>query len=129
MNSSNNIIYFLNKARKASLNSQVPKTRIGAILVKNGKVISTGWNKLQNNRLYGTFSQWRESIHAEVDCLLNAPYTQIPGSVLYVYREHKNGDLAMCRPCEYCMRFITHSKIKRIIYTTSDISGFREEKI
>lgn len=46
-------------------------------------------------------------------------------AVLYLYRENKLGELAMCRPCKECMSFIRACAIKKIYYTTYD--GYAEE--
>jgi deoxycytidylate deaminase len=46
---------------------------------------------------------------------------------LYVYRELRNGKMAMSRPCEACMAVIKKMGIKKIHYTTPD--GFATEKL
>src|SRR5690606_41222030 len=44
-------------------------------------------------------------VHAEIDCIGKLRY--IPrGSILFIGRLDMNGNPAMCRPCEACLRLI-----------------------
>lgn len=66
-------------------------------------------------------------LHAEMMCLLNIRDMDIDFSKveLYIYREDKNGNLAICRPCAACMKMIDNLGIKKIHYTTD--GGFANE--
>jgi len=120
------ILYYLNKAKIKSKKSNHYKVKIGAILVNKGKVVSTGFNKLRHNR-HRQYSRWQNSVHAEIDCLLKAGNSA--GGTLYVYRENKNGELAICKPCIFCQILIREKNIKKIIYTTSYYPNYVEEYI
>jgi len=119
--------YFLDKARQESLKSSY-KYRLGAVLVRKGKIISRGYNKISHNPLK-FFRKWDNSIHAEIDCIIKAPYEMVEGSTLYIFRELKTGELAMARPCEFCLAYIHYRKLKKIVYTISEYPGYLEEKI
>lgn len=69
----------------------------------------------------------KPTLHAEISCLLQIKDMDIDFSKinLYIYREDKNGNLAMCRPCKACMKFIDDLGIKHIYYTTD--KGFAKE--
>ena len=112
------------------------KFQIGAVLVKGHKIISSGCNssdrtdpiqaKLDSEK-YGVECPGR--IHAETDCLL--PFIKkrknLNGAVLYVYREHKDGTLAMSRPCSSCMQLIRQCGIRDIVYYVE--GGIAREKL
>ena len=51
----------------------------------------------------------------------------LSNAAIYVYRVHKNGTLAMSRPCPSCMQLIKDVGIKRVFYTTEN--GYVYEKI
>ena len=53
--------------------------------------------------------------------------TDLTDAKIYVYRENKNGELRMCRPCPACMEIIKERGIRDIYYTTGD--GYCHERI
>ena len=46
---------------------------------------------------------------------------------LYVYRQKKDGSLALSKPCQYCEQLISESTIKEVHYTVTN--GYRTEKL
>lgn len=102
--------------RIAKLQSYFSKMnpKVGAVLVK-GKYLFAGHNKLKTHTKYANPSihEWL-SIHAEMDCLNRARIEQAES--IYVYRE-LDGNPAMARPCNGCMRFLKEAGIERIFYT------------
>lgn len=88
--------------------------QMGAVLVLRKHTIG-GYNKEKTHPTYANPEiHERKSIHAELDCLNNAP--SLEEGVLYVYRE-LNDMPAMARPCNHCMKFIKDAGIKKIYYT------------
>ena len=76
-----------------------PNPMVGAVIVKDGRVISEGWH-----RAYG-------GLHAETDAL--ASCTESPaGATMYVTLE----------PCAMCAGLIAHARISRVVF------GARDEK-
>ena len=67
--------------------------------------------------------------HAELAALvpLIRDGIDLSNAAIYVYRAHKNGTLAMSRPCPSCMQLIKDVGIKRVFYTTEN--GYAYEKI
>lgn len=121
------IFYQLHKAKKESLKSTHPKVKIGVVVVKNGKIISRGFNQMRHTTLR-KYSKWSNSLHAEVHALSKLTINQSEKATMYIYREDRNYNLAMCKPCPTCQKFITDMKIKKIIYTISKKPGFIIEK-
>lgn len=95
----------------------------GAVLVKKGKVISVGFNKVKTHpKSPHPFNQ----IHAEVDAIFNSR-TNLKGTELYIYRETKDGLPAMSKPCAHCQKLINSVGIKRIYYSIPN--GYKGETL
>jgi len=93
----------LEQAQLAALAGEVP---VGAILVRDGQVISKGFNKPITNH--------DPSAHAEMLALRQAALTEqnyrLPGTTLYVTLE----------PCTMCAGAILHARVDRIVYGAPD---------
>jgi len=93
----------LEQAQLAALAGEVP---VGAILVRDGQVISKGFNKPITNH--------DPSAHAEMLALRQAALAEqnyrLPGTTLYVTLE----------PCTMCAGAILHARVDRIVYGAPD---------
>lgn len=93
----------IEQAQLAAQSGEVP---VGAVLVRNGEVISKAFNKPITNH--------DPSAHAEMLALREAALMQenyrIPGSTLYVTLE----------PCAMCSGAILHARIERVVYGAPD---------
>jgi deoxycytidylate deaminase len=106
---------YFSVARKASLKSNHPNHRLGAVVAHGRKIIAIGWNKYKTNpRSPHPFKH----IHAEIAALIQCK-DQARGADLYVYREGKDGSPRLSKPCKHCMAAIQAAGIRRIFYTTS----------
>ena len=126
---------FFRVAKNVSELSDFPRVKIGAVVVNKHRIISSGYNsKHKTHRLQAEYNKERFDgyssgmIHAEMSALLPLiNRVDLSKATLYVYREQKNGELGMCRPCKACMAIIKELGIKKIHYTTPD--GYAEEYI
>ena len=93
----------IEQAQIAAQSGEVP---VGAVLVRDGKVISKAFNKPITNH--------DPSAHAEMLALREAALIEenyrIPGSTLYVTLE----------PCALCSGAMLHARIDRVVYGASD---------
>lgn len=93
----------LSEARKAAARGEVP---IGAVLVKEGRVLARGHNR--------PLSGSDPTAHAEIVALRKAARKvgnyRLPGSTLYVTVE----------PCPMCLGAIIQARVGRIIYGAED---------
>jgi deoxycytidylate deaminase len=66
--------------------------------------------------------------HAEISALLPLirDKVDLSNASLYVFRQHKDGTLAMARPCSSCQKMIRQMKIKKCFYTIEN--GYAVEK-
>lgn len=127
------------KAAKAmSELSDWERTKMGCVVVYKHKIISSGCNGCKTNPLQKKYNKYRfgeddgqHCVHAEVDALsslVGRRDIDFSHVSLYVYRNHKNGNLAIARPCDSCMALIKALGI-RSLYYTGDGSYIYEELI
>jgi len=87
----------------------------GAVLVRNGKVISSGHNKVTTrcpSHMY--------SVHAEMAAIKQSSSNELKDAQLYVVRVRKCGHVAESRPCRKCQQFMKLHGISRCYFTTDD---------
>jgi tRNA(adenine34) deaminase len=93
----------IEQAQLAAQSGEVP---VGAVLVRNGQVISKAFNKPIANH--------DPSAHAEMLALREAALAdenyRIPGSTLYVTLE----------PCAMCSGAMLHARVDRVVYGAPD---------
>ena len=93
----------LDQAKLAAMAGEVP---VGAVLVKNGKIISRGFNQPIGNS--------DPSAHAEMMALRAAAHIEsnyrLPGTTLYVTLE----------PCIMCAGAMLHARVERVVFGAAD---------
>lgn len=111
---------FINIAKEIAFASKCVSKQVGAVIVKDGRVLSTGYNGTptgyQNCCDYwqGNYTkehhEWSKTyeIHAEMNAIIWAARKGIPieGATIYVTLE----------PCSECSKNLIASGIKRIVY-------------
>jgi len=104
---------FINIAKETSTLSHCVRSKVGAVLVKDGNIISFGYNGTPS----GMSNICEENdvtlpyvIHAEINVILKAAKTgnSVDGSTLYL----------TLSPCIDCSKVILQSGIKRVVYLT-----------
>ncbi|MBU3589861.1 tRNA adenosine(34) deaminase TadA [Polynucleobacter sp. 80A-SIGWE] len=93
----------LDQAKLAAAAGEVP---VGAVLVRDGQVISTGFNQPITNS--------DPSAHAEMMALRAAAHNEsnyrLPGTTLYVTLE----------PCTMCAGAMLHARVERVVFGAAD---------
>jgi tRNA(adenine34) deaminase len=93
----------LDQAKLAAIAGEVP---VGAVLVRDGEVISTGFNQPITNS--------DPSAHAEMMALRAAAKEEsnyrLPGTTLYVTLE----------PCTMCAGAMLHARVDRVVFGATD---------
>ena len=109
-------------AIQAAIKSRAPHFRVGAALLKGGKVIRVGYNRFRKTCPCAT--NMFQTIHAEHDCLNGIPYETLRKSFLFVVRITPAGNLAMARPCSHCEKYIRQLPLRGVYFTnvTGEIS-------
>ena len=117
--------YYMNMAVAASLRSTCMRRKVGAVIVKDNRILSTGYNGAPSglpncidncNRCYrsahnipsGQMLDMCYAVHAEQNAIMNALKTgeDLRGAVLYVNTY----------PCVTCFKLTVQSGIKEIYY-------------
>jgi tRNA(adenine34) deaminase len=93
----------LDQAKLAAMAGEVP---VGAVLVRDGKIISRGFNQPIGNS--------DPSAHAEMIALRSATQLEsnyrLPGTTLYVTLE----------PCIMCAGAMLHARVERVVFGAAD---------
>ena len=111
-------VMYLKIAELISQQSYCTKRHVGAIIVKDGAIVSTGYNGtisgFENICEYrneaGELKTKPDVLHAEANAITKVACSTISteGSTIYV----------TCSPCIECAKLIIQSKITRVVYHT-----------
>lgn len=110
------------------------RCKIGCVIVDKHRIISSGHNS--NTKCHAIQAAIDSThfncfctgkLHAETSALIPLLKSRedFSRATLYVYREVKDGSLAMARPCPRCMQLIKKLNISKIKYTTD--AGYATE--
>ena len=110
---------FLSIARYLA-NKSTSRRRHGAVVVKSGRVLGTGFNKDTNNPIIVSPEHIKTncSRHAEIEAIRDANWN-VRGAILYVARVNAQGVDRDSKPCIRCQVVIDETQIKKVIYTES----------
>ncbi len=111
---------FINEARKEAKKSKITDWRIGAVMVRGGKIIGRGFNKFsakleQFSKKYNVDIY---SLHAEMSCIESCD--DVNNTIMFIAGVKKNGRKVYCRPCKHCMKIIKLLPIKAVYYETKN---------
>lgn len=113
------MISLCNKKSKSSNYKQ----KLGAVIVKSGRVMSFGYNQTGRNTTKLKQS-WEGSIHAEEHAIINFlkkhPIHELIGSIMYISRTKKDGSSGLAKPCSHCHSLLEKFQFKKIIYSTEN---------
>lgn len=107
--------YYLNIAKVVATRSTCDKAQVGAVLVKDGSIISTGYNGAPVGEPHCTEAGHNEvgghcqrAVHAELNAILQAAKhgNSTNGSALYITHF----------PCNHCLKAIKNAGIRKIVY-------------
>lgn len=115
--------YFMDIAEMTAKRSTCSRANVGAILVKNSRIIATGFNGSPDTMEHcddvGHLIKDKHcirTVHAEANCILQAARIgiSVEGSVLYC--THK--------PCHNCCKLLINAGIYKIYYKYDYDDGF-----
>lgn len=130
---------FFNIAKEISRISDFQRAKVGAVVVENNRIISSGYSSKKTSPLQHKYNAYRHFdnpdkytppyIHAEIMALApimhqNHNWHKVS---IYVYREKKDGTISCARPCEACMALIRKLGIRKIFYTNWEGQYTKEE--
>jgi deoxycytidylate deaminase len=106
---------FFDLAKKMSLHSTHHQFRIGCAIVRGNQIVSLGFNKIKTHPKAKT--PYRQ-LHAEITAILAADKRDLRGCEVYTFREHKDGTLAIAKPCVHCQMALAEVGIGKAHFTT-----------
>jgi dCMP deaminase len=115
--------YFMEIAQVVSKRSTCLRIHVGAVIVKNGQIISTGYNgaphgfehcldigciREKQNIAHGTRHELCRAVHAEQNAIIQAAIhgASIENATLYCTHQ----------PCILCTKMLINGMIKRVVY-------------
>ena len=116
--------YFMEMAQLVSSRSTCLRRRVGAVIVKEKRVLSTGYNgspkgtkhceelgciRVQMNVPSGTRHELCRGVHAEQNAVTQAAYfgVSVDGATIYT----------TTYPCSMCAKILINAGIKEIVYS------------
>jgi dCMP deaminase len=118
-----NDTYFMEMARLISTRSTCVRRQVGAVIVKDKRVLTTGYNgspkgtmhceelgcmRVQQNIPSGTMHELCRGVHAEQNAVIQAAYfgISIDGGTVYT----------TTYPCSMCSKILINAGIKEVVY-------------
>ena len=97
-----------------ALSSNCSRYRHGAVIVKDGKILAVGTNRMYYDP---SVVNWRMSgIHAEA-AAIKAAGNRAKGATIYVGRINRTGETMLSAPCDRCTGAIDRAGITRVVHT------------
>ena len=133
------IDYYLDIARQVSLRGTCLRRNFGAVIVKDDRVVSTGYAGAPRGVLNcidigkcprkaagippGERYELCRSVHAEANAIIQASPNDMQGATLYLCSLSKDtGEIYGGKPCKMCTRLIINAGIKTVIVREKDNS-------
>ncbi|MBR6543129.1 MAG: cytidine deaminase [Anaerotignum sp.] len=123
--------YYLGIAEQVAARSTCIRRQYGAIIVKDDRIISTGYNgsargqencsdigrcwREENNIPHGQQYEKCRAVHAEANAIINGDPADMIGAKLYLAGFENGHPLAEARPCEMCQRMIKNAQISAVV--------------
>ena len=131
------VTYYLNIAQVVSTRATCLRRKFGAVIVKDDRIVSTGYNgaprgrkhcdeigrcfRMEHNIPRGKCFEACRSSHAEMNAIIQASPEEMDGSVLYLVGIENDGsitDKAGC--CAMCKRMIINARIRIVVIKTPE---------
>lgn len=114
----------IRQATKQAEKSTFHRARIGAVITRKDRVLSTGYNDKRYYSNCPTSRVWIDSLHAEQSAILkllkSGRQADLVGAYIYVSRVKKNGKPGLAKPCPTCQELINAVGIRKVFYTTDE---------
>lgn len=126
---------YLKDAHNAAELSTCLRRQYGAVIVKNDRPISSGYNgaavgsvhctdkgvcwREEHNVPQGTLYEKCQAIHAEENAMYRADWNDLQGATLYLFGM-QDGVPIDARPCALCIKRIKTNGIEKIICSNAD---------
>lgn len=135
----NKISYYIGIAEAVAKRSTCLRRQYGAVIVKDDRIISTGYNGAARGEpnCCDEGVCWREAhdiphgqqyekcraVHAEANAIINANPSDMIGATLFLAGFENNHQIYIAdpEPCEMCWRMIKNAQIESVINPISQV--------
>lgn len=121
-------------AQAISRISDMGRIKIGSCIVLKKDVLAVNANMKKTHPIQMQYNTLRSKkivrhyMHAEMGALVKIKdFNILRGAKIYVYRDRRDNNIGICRPCVACMAAIAKCGITDVYYTTN--VGYAYEKI
>lgn len=108
-------------AHSQAARSPYPRHKLGAVISKGGRILSTGFNQSGYSHIIRPATG---TVHAEEAAILKLLKARrlhdLVGADIHVSRLTPGGRHALAKPCERCMDLIRSCNLRRVFYTTDE---------
>lgn len=140
--------YYLTIAESIALRGTCLRRRFGAIIVKDDRIVSTGYVgaprgrinccdigtcfRESNNIPSGQRYELCRSVHAEMNAIINASSEEMKGAIMYLCGLENDGSYTHSECCAMCKRAIINAGISFVIkrqpegYIVTDVNNWIE---
>ena len=131
--------YYLYIAKSVAKRSSCLRRQYGAVIVKNNRVVSTGYNgaakgvveccsngRCLRNELDIKHGEWYElcqAVHSEANAIIQGTASEMEGATLYL-AGFDNGKVIKAIPCMMCRRMILNAKLHKIVVNVEENEAF-----
>ena len=137
--------YYLGIAEAVSARSTCLRIHYGSIICNNDRIVSSGYNgapmgapncdevgecyRVKNNIPHFTRYETCQSVHSEMNAIINASRTDMLGGTLYlVGKDVSSGSYVEGDCCPMCRRAVINAGISRVVFRTKD-GGIRKVNV
>lgn len=143
--------YYLGIAEAVAKRSTCLRRQYGAVIVKDDRIISTGYNgsargmenccdkgvcwREEHDIPHGQQYEKCQAVHAEANAIINANPSDMIGATLYLAGFEHGIPIHRPEPCEMCYRLIVNARISKVVmhedenlFRIKDIDSIRERK-
>lgn len=123
--------YYFNIALAVAMRSTCLRRKYGAVIVKDDRIISTGYNgaalgeqnctdvglclREEQNIPHGERYELCQAVHAEANAILNADPADMIGATLYLAGWENGKIIPRPVPCDMCARLIRNARIGKVV--------------
>lgn len=106
-------------AKTSNFKKKNCRIRLGALLYKSGRIISSGENSNKTSSFATRFFE-HGTLHAEIKTILGIPYDLTKGADIYIVRLYNDDSFALSRPCSMCLQALSFVGVKNAYYSVGN---------
>lgn len=110
----------LKKAIEEAESSDYHPYKIGAVIFKGSRILSSGHNEIRGNqKIHPKYKYFDNTLHAEQAAILNLKdWNKAKNSNILIVRLNHSNNLSIAYPCPMCQQMIKHLQLNKVFYST-----------